>query len=145
MKPPALAVAAALALGGCVSVDAHRTTAALACPPGQTSQDVVQLIVGRNIGQTLGVSEEDFVRFLDEEVSPRFPDGLTVQDSQGRWLYDGVLYKEPGKMLTLILRGPDDRRKVDEIATAYERRFRQDAVLIVSHPACIELHMAAKR
>jgi hypothetical protein len=137
----AIALVALAPLSGCVSVDAQRTDA-LACRPGETRQEIAQLIFGRNIGQTLGVSEADFVRFLDEEVSPRFPDGLTLQESQGRWLYKGVDYHEPGKVLTLILRnGSDDRRKVDEIAAAYERRFRQDAVLSMIHPACVSFHL----
>lgn len=140
-----LAIAAALLLGGCVSVESRGTPATLACAPGETRQDVAQMTFGRNIGQTLGVSEEDFARFLDEVVTPRFPDGLTVQDSQGRWLYKGVDYHEPGKVLSLILVHPDDRAKVREIAAAYETRFRQDAVLIITRPSCVEFHMAVRR
>ncbi len=138
------ALAFAPLLGGCVSIDAHATGPALACAPGETRQDVAQMAFGRNIGQTVGVSEEDFTRFLDEVVTPRFPDGLTVQDGQGRWLYKGVDYHEPSKVVTLILSRPGDRAKVREIAAAYESRFRQDSVLIVSRPACVEFHMAAK-
>jgi hypothetical protein len=134
-----LSLLAAAPLSACVSV----TEAGLTCAAGETRQQVAELIFGRNIGQTLGVSEADFTRFLDEEVSPRFPEGLTVTDSQGRWLYNGELFKEPGKRLNLILTGkPDDRRKVAEIAQAYERRFRQDAVLSMIHPACISFHLA---
>jgi len=139
------ALMALASLGGCVSIDARGTTGALACRPGETRQDVAQLFFGRNIGQTVGVSEADFTRFLDEVVTPRFPDGLTVLESQGRWLYRGVDYHEPGKVVLLILRRADDRAKVREIAAAYEGRFRQDAVLIETHPACVELHIAAKR
>jgi len=144
MKLGALGVIGALALGGCISVDARGTTGALACKPGETRQDVVQMVFGRNIGQTVGVSEDDFTRFLDEAVTPRFPDGLTVQESQGRWLHNGVDYHEPGKVLTLILARPGDRAKVREVAAAYEARFRQDAVLIIARPACVEFHMPAK-
>ena len=146
MRPfAAAALAIAIApLGGCVSIEARGAIAGLACAPGETRQDVAQMFFGRNIGETVGVSEEDFARFLDEVVTPRFPDGLTVQDSQGRWLYKGVDYHEPGKVLSLILVHPGDRAKVREIAAAYEAQFRQDAVLIISRPSCVEFHMAAK-
>ncbi len=130
----ALMLATLTPLAGCISVTADRQAA---CPTGETHRQIADLVFGRNIGQALGASEADFTRFLDEEVSPRFPDGLTVSDSQGRWLYKGETFKEPGKRLTLILTGPDDRRKVGEIATAYERRFHQDAVLTMIHPACV--------
>jgi hypothetical protein len=139
-----LALACA-ALSGCIAIDAHGTKTALICPAGEPSQDVAQMVFGRNIGQEVGVSEADFTRFLDEVVTPRFPEGLTVQESQGRWLYNGVDYHEPGKVLTLILRRPDDRAKLAEIAAAYEARFRQDAVLIMTRPTCVLFHYPPKK
>lgn len=139
----ALALAsAALALSGCIAIDARGTKTALGCPAGEQQQDVAQLTFGRNIGQQVGVSQEDFVRFLDEEVTSRFSNGLTVQDSEGRWPYKGVLYKEPGMVVTLILAQPGDRAKLAQIAAAYEARFRQDAVLIRVRPECVLFHMA---
>jgi hypothetical protein len=146
MKPAAaLALAsAALALSGCISVDARGIKTAIVCPAGEQAQDVAEMVFGRNIGQTLGVSDEAFTRFLDEVVTPRFPHGLTVQDSQGRWLYQGVDYHEPGKVVTLILNGPGDRAKLAEIAAAYEARFHQDAVLVITRPTCVLFHYPPK-
>jgi hypothetical protein len=133
----AAAVMAAAPLAACVSVtDTH----GLACPVGEDRREVAELAFGRNIGQTLGVSEADFARFLDEEVSPRFPDGFSVVDGQGRWLYRGVVYNEPNKHLNLILLHPGDRAKLAEIAAAYEARFHQDAVLIMVQPSCVLFH-----
>jgi hypothetical protein len=131
-----------LSLTGCISVTANRQDP---CPAGEDRRQVAELVLGRNIGQTLGVSEADFTRFLDEEVSPRFPDGLTVSDSQGRWLYKGEVFKEPGKRLTLVLPGkPDDRRRIGEIAAAYETKFHQDAVLTMTHSACVSFWLPKK-
>ena len=136
-----------LGLTGCVAIDADGVQVqGLACPPGETQQEVAQLFMGRNIGQTLGVSEQDFARFLDREVSPRFPGGFTVQDGQGRWFHEGVVYNEPSKVVRLILSGqPDDRRKLGEIAAAYEDQFRQDAVLTTVHSACVSFWFAKDR
>jgi hypothetical protein len=149
LLPLALLPLAFLGLTGCVSVDAKGALAisdGTVCQVGEVRQQVVQMYFGRNIGQELGVSEADFVKFLDEEVTPRFPDGLTVQDGQGRWTYKGVLYKEPSKVVNLILPGkPDDHRKIGEIAAAYEHRFRQDAVLSVAAPACISFWLPKDR
>jgi hypothetical protein len=46
-----------------------------------------ELVFGRSSDDPAhpSVSEADFTRFLNEEVTPRFPDGLTVIDAQGRW------------------------------------------------------------
>ena len=140
-----LAVALAAApLAACVAINATGS-AVSTCPAGEDHRQIAELVFGRNIGQTLGVSEADFTRFLDEEVSPRFPDGLTVSDSQGRWLYKGVVFNEPGKRLTLVLPGkPDDRRKLGEIAAAYETKFHQDAVLTMVHSACVSFWLLKK-
>jgi len=131
------------ALSGCVAVNAQVATSS--CAPGETREQVAELSFGRNIGQEVGVSQADFTRFLDEEVTPRFPDGLSVFDGEGRWLYKGVLYKEPGKLLVLVLTKPGDRAKLTEIAAAYERRYQQDSVLIRVRPECIQFHMAPGR
>jgi hypothetical protein len=148
VKAAGLLLVAALGLTGCLSVDAKGSLAiddGLVCPAGETRQQVVQMFFGRNIGEELGVSDADFAKLLDEVVSPRLPDGLTVFESQGRWLYKGVTYKEPGKVVSLILTGRlDDHRKSGEIAAAYNARFRQDAVLSESHAACIHFWMHDK-
>lgn len=137
----ALLPAALLGLSGCIAIDAKGgPIEAVACAGGETRHEVAEMTFGRNIGQTLGVSDADFTRFLDEEVTPRFPEGLTVQDSEGRWLDKGVEDREPGKIVTLILAHDDDRAKLSRIAAAYEARFRQHAVLIRVHPECVLFH-----
>jgi hypothetical protein len=134
-----LAIGSAAALAGCAALSGPG-----ACAPGETGRQVAEMVFGRNIGDRLGVSEDDFARFLDEEVTPRFPDGLTVLDSQGRWLSQGRLVREPGKLVILVLPGrPGDRSRLAEIARAYEARFRQQAVLTMTRPACTGFWPAA--
>ena len=147
MRGRGLAIAVLLALAaplaGCVSVS---ETHGLTCPAGQERHLVADLFFGRNIGQTLGVSEADFAKFLDEVVTPRFPDGYGVTDGYGRFRYNGVTYaNEPNKHLNIILSGPDDQRKVSEIAAAFEDRFHQDAVLSEIAPACISFWLPKDR
>ena len=43
-----------------------------------------QLFFGQNIGGERGVSEADFRKFVDEELTPRFPSGLTVLEGGGQ-------------------------------------------------------------
>ncbi len=64
-----------------------------------------RLFFGRNIGDRLGVSQKAWARFVDREVTPRFPDGLTVQDASGQWRDSatGRLVREPSKILTLLV------------------------------------------
>jgi hypothetical protein len=110
------------------------------CRTGLASRQVAQLLFGRNIGGRLGVSEKEWGRFVDREISPRFPDGLTVLDAKGEWR-DPVrktLVHEPSKLVEIVLPGmPDDGERIEQIAAAYKSRFRQQSVAIVVQGACV--------
>ena len=98
-----------------------------------------ELIFGRDIEGRAGVSDEDWRRFIDEDVTPRFPDGFSVMDVQGQWrASNGTLIREPSKALYIVLDGgPDDGAKIAHIRDAYKQRFRQQSVLLVTRPGCV--------
>jgi Protein of unknown function (DUF3574) len=68
----ALALVALLALSGCTTVQAAR------CAGDARPHLRAELIFGRSIKGAATVTEFAWRRFLDEEVTPRFPDGFTV-------------------------------------------------------------------
>lgn len=80
-------------------------------------------------------------RFLDEAVSPRFPDGLTVLDAYGGFRAPGgAVFREPAKLVLLLV--PDAAAvegKVRAIIEAYKRRFSQNAVLRTEQRLCLAL------
>ncbi len=136
-----LGLAAVLLAGGCASQKAAAPTLArerITCPVGQTRGVNVELVFGRNVGGKLGVSDADWKSFVDEDITPRYPDGFSVMDVQGLWrASNGRMVNEPSKVLYLVLDGgPDDPAKIEHIREAYKRRFRQDAVLMVAHQVC---------
>ena len=102
-----------------------------ACAVGDTSmvRDVVYF--GRNRPGGGIVSDDEWRRFLDEVVTPRFPSGLTVVEATGRWRGErGVVEQERSEMVTLLHDGgAAGRRSVAELAAEYKRRFGQEAVL----------------
>jgi hypothetical protein len=110
------------------------------CRAGLAARQVAQLMFGRNIGGRLGVSEAEWGRFVDREISPRFPDGLTVLDAKGEWRDSArkTLVHEPSKLVEIVLPGkPDDAERLEQIAAAYKSRFRQQSVGIVVQGACV--------
>jgi hypothetical protein len=99
-----------------------------------------QLLFGRAIGTQGEVSETDWQDFLASVVTPAFPDGLTVADTRGQWkdATTGALVRERSNVVTILLDDPvAARARLDAVADAYKRRFRQDAVGIVVAPACV--------
>ncbi len=110
----------------------------LMCPMGQSRATTAELVFGRNAGDRLAVSDDDWRRFIDEDVTPRFPDGFSVMDAQGQWRgADSVIGREPSKVLLIVLDGgPDDPAKIAHIRDAYKRRFHQESVLLLTRTAC---------
>jgi len=128
-------------LGLAVSVAGCATTtppSAGACPAGQEPRRLAQLFFGRNVGGQPGVSNEAFRKFLDEEITPRFPDGLTVLDGGGQWQGpENKLIREASKVVLIVMPRKGDRAKVDQVRDAYKRRFKQDSVLLVTQDTCV--------
>lgn len=110
----------------------------LDCRGGQRPTEVAQLLFGRNIGNRIGVSERAWARFLDREIVPRFPDGLTVFDATGRYRLANRVAREPSKMVEIALPGtPEDMVRLNEIVEAYKTRFKQQSVGLIVRPACV--------
>ncbi len=85
-----------------------------------------------------GVSEAAWREFLDKEVTPRFPDGLSVVDVYGQWQSKGRTSPSHIRSKMLIIDYPDtaqNRAKVDEIRAAWKKRTGDQSVLKVTQPA----------
>ena len=133
----ALAGLALTGLSGCIST---YTAPPPACPAGQEAQRTAQLFFGRNIAGQPGVSEAEFQRFVDQEITPKFPDGLTVMDGGGQWRGDeNKLIREASKVVLIVLpnKGHDGLARLDAVRNAYKSRFHQDSVLLVTQAACV--------
>jgi hypothetical protein len=112
----------------------------LDCRGGQHPTQVAELMFGRNIGHRLGVSEAKWTRFLDQEIVPRFADGLTVFDATGRWRNrtGNAIVRERSKIVQIVLPGtPEDITRLNEIVEVYKRRFKQQSVGLIVRPACV--------
>ena len=132
------ALALMLSVGGCSTLTAERGPEAK-CPPGQEHLRTAQLFFGRNVTGKPGVSQTAFQKFVDEEITPRFPDGLTVMDGGGQWRgSENQLIREAAKVVLIVLpkRG-DTTQRIDAVRTAYKTRFDQESVLLVTQAACV--------
>lgn len=134
-SPSLLALSAAALLGAC---DQSPPWSAR-CPAGFTTMVRGEMFLGRNIGPTEAVSEEDLRGFLDTEVTPRFPDGFTVHDGAGQWrdVAAADIIRERAKVLVIVMRNDGDgRRRLQAVGEAYKARFKQQSVLMAMTPAC---------
>ncbi|MEU2425436.1 DUF3574 domain-containing protein [Streptomyces sp. NPDC007851] len=78
------------------------------------------------------VTDRQFTAFVDQEVTPDFPGGLTVQTGRGQWRdAHGAIEKERSYELTLLYpesAAKSGDRKIEEIRRAYEKTFAQESV-----------------
>jgi Protein of unknown function (DUF3574) len=112
----------------------------LACGGAQKPQQVVELMFGRQIAGRIAVTEDEWTRFVDQEITPRFPDGLTVFSAVGqrRDQSSNKIVREPSKIVVIVLPGrSEDLARVNEIAQAYKTRFKQQSVGVIVRPACV--------
>ena len=73
------------------------------CPPGTEAFAEYRLFFGRSHGAVEAVSEAAWRAFLADEVTSRFPDGLTVLDAAGQWREgSGAIARERTKLLLIL-------------------------------------------
>ncbi|MEV0524564.1 DUF3574 domain-containing protein [Streptomyces sp. NPDC050439] len=78
------------------------------------------------------VTDKQFMRFIDDEVTPSFPDGLTVQDGRGQWRdSNGKIERERSYELILLYPTSQAHQRdglIEEIREDYVKEYAQDSV-----------------
>jgi uncharacterized protein DUF3574 len=85
------------------------------------------------------ISQRQFDRFVDDKITPRFPDGLTLLSGRGQFrLDDGDIVEEGSKVLVLLHEGGDSRSAdIDAIRAEYVDQFDQQSVLRTDTTSCV--------
>lgn len=94
--------------------------------------------VGTEGDAASNISEAQWRAFLDKEVTPRFPDGLTVFDAYGQWLFRGKDGPERlnSKVLVILHEdSPQRRADIEAIRLAWKQATRHQSVLWSRQPA----------
>jgi hypothetical protein len=135
-----MAAATVLALAGCGAVP-PATVAAGRCGSGFEAFERDALYFGRAIPAGGQVSDAEWGAFLDENVTPAFPQGLTVIDATGQWSgVQGGVVRERSKIVVLVHpRSEKDEAAITRIVGTYRLRFAQEAVLQERQAVCVRL------
>jgi len=102
-----------------------------------------ELFFGRSIPGGGLVSDEQWSQFLVEIVTPRFPDGFTILSGSGQYRdKSGKIISEPSKVLVFLYSRKalkESRAKIEEIRSAYVKKFDQESVLRVDFKSSVEV------
>ncbi|HEY7545760.1 MAG TPA: DUF3574 domain-containing protein [Blastocatellia bacterium] len=119
------------------------TIAAIAAPSPrpQTIGDPfirTELFFGTQKPDGSEVTSKEWKKFLNNEITPRFPDGLTVLTGSGQFRNStGEIIKETSRVLILLYpvgAQMESSFKIEQIREAYKQMFQQESVLRADDP-----------
>ncbi len=98
----------------------------------------VHLYFGRDIEGGGEVSERQWAEFVAAEVTPRFPDGLSVLNvaGQSRNSRNQTLRERTKLLVVVVFDAPEHSAKVQAVVDAYNKRFGQHGVFRTEHMVC---------
>jgi hypothetical protein len=134
-----LAVVVAFGTVGAADVTAQSAKTA-SSKPSFTAYLRTELFFGMDKPTGGVVSEDEWQKFVADVVTPRFPDGFTVDDALGQYLDGKTLIREKSKQLILFYPRrfkTSSGRKIEEIRAAYIKAFDQKSVLRVDLPTFV--------
>lgn len=128
-----MAVAGALIMLSACATEAPN----LSCKSPAHAMNRVELLFGAIMPDGVPVTEAAWRDFLDREVTPRFPAGLTAYEAYGQWQKgDGKIEKGASRVLQIWYEGEASAR-IDAIREAYKKRFTQASVMRVDGADCV--------
>ncbi|MCX7367192.1 MAG: DUF3574 domain-containing protein [Alphaproteobacteria bacterium] len=130
----------------CVAALAFLLASCASAPPPSTCvaplkvATQVDLYFGRGTA-TGEVSASEWAEFLTGEITPRFPDGLSVIDVSGQYRDpSGRIGREHSKLVTILVFDPPAHTpKVKAIVDTYKKRYAQHSVLHTERTMCAGL------
>ncbi len=113
--------------------------ACLGCAP---ANQLSRLYLGMNKLTGGAVSEQEFNRFLQQEISSRFPKGLTLFEAKGQWRGGkGTVEQESSRIVEIVCEDtPENRDKIVAIAAKYKAVFAQEAVMVINSQPDVIFH-----
>ena len=138
----AIIATVALGIGAGVAILALSplgVTPSRACNPPSQIMSRLELLFGMKKPDGIDVAEDEWRAFLDAEVTPRFPDGLTVLTGYGQWRStSGRAVRETSRVLLVWLKpsvGNND--KIEAIRMAWKSQYKQESVMRVDDTSCV--------
>jgi len=116
----------------------------LPAPGGSLDFARTELFFGTAKPDGGAVSDAEFAAFVDTDVTPLFPDGVTVVEahSQFRDESSGVIIKEKTFLIILLYPVADiaeSSGRIETIRQSYEELFQQASVMRVDSPFAVRV------
>lgn len=139
MRKSILLVFASLIVPIFAAADSHSSAVTMTCAANAQLLQRSELYFGLSRADGDRVSDQEFQAFIDQEVTPRFPDGFTIVHGYGQWRQqDGVIAREASRMLVLLhKKNAENHIEIEGLRASYRQRFKQESVLRVDSTSCV--------
>lgn len=86
------------------------------------------------------VTEDEWNRFVDDYISPKFNEGFTVVDARGQWTdVDNKIMKEKTKLVIVVYKHSREMdASISFVINNYKRLFQQGSVLKVTSNVAVD-------
>jgi hypothetical protein len=121
-----------------LQANAQSSFSAMTCAAPLKAALEVNLYFGRDIAAGGEVSEAQWAEFVAVEVTPRFPDGLSILNvsGQSRNSKNETLRERTKLLVVVVFDAPAHSAKVEAIVEVYKKRFSQQSVFRIEKPVC---------
>ena len=99
----------------------------------------LELLFGSAKPDGTTINDAEWQAFLDETVTPRFPDGLTVLRGAGQWRnrHGSIIKEEARVLLVWQVASTTIEADIAAIRNAYLQKFGQESVMRVDSTSCV--------
>jgi Protein of unknown function (DUF3574) len=107
--------------------------------PAEQPTVVAELFFGLTIPGRVPLSDTEWAEFAAWTITPNFPDGFTVLDGEGQWHNPstGQIARERTKILLVAAKRESDLpQRLAAVREAYQTRFHQESVGLITWDAC---------
>jgi hypothetical protein len=112
----------------------------MSCPfPEQKPMLVIQLFFGQRVPQGGQITAQQWRSFIEQTLTPHFPEGFTVYDAYGQWQRSDthVVGREHTKVVMIAAAdNPQVRDGIAQVTEEYRKQFHQQSVGVLTSPAC---------
>ena len=109
------------------------------CPVNASAMARLELYFGLSKPDGGVVSDAEWDAFVAAEVTPRFPDGLTILSGYGQWRNAAQTIVREFSHVLIILYAPaaDAELRIEAVRAAYKARFQQESVMRIDSASCV--------
>ena len=123
-----------------LSIFPQSSLASSSCPVEGQTMSKVELYFGLDIPGGGRVKPPEWQGFVDDVITPQFPDGLTIDKISGQWrdATTEETIQESSRVVMILYKASENAEQaIEDIRATYKSQFQQDSVMRLDEINCV--------